>query len=205
MKRLAAHHAIVPFAFRLQVRHQTQEYPPNSSRLSREYSRAPRGAVMSLCTSIPATCSCSTFTPCHLPSGNHRPDTDTRAARQSPGQKQETDIRSRRGSGGYPARGSGTNLTSGHERSIGARPRRTARTTSMHLPARRHRHDARKTTPAGSLPAARRRREGPSFHPPRQSPEGAHGNLTCADDIADLSAANSGHRARFRKTCSCPC
>ncbi len=52
-----------PAAFRLQVSHQTQEYPPNSSRLNREYSRAPRGAVMSLCTSIPATRSCSTFTP----------------------------------------------------------------------------------------------------------------------------------------------
>jgi hypothetical protein len=72
---------------------------------------------------------------CHLPSGHPRPDTDTHAARQSPGQKQETDTRSRRGSGGYPARGSGANLFNGHERSTGGRPRRTARTTRMHLPA----------------------------------------------------------------------
>ena len=50
-----------PAAFRLQVSHQTQEYPPNPSRLNREYNRAPRGAAMSLCTSIPATRSYSTF------------------------------------------------------------------------------------------------------------------------------------------------
>jgi hypothetical protein len=31
--------------FRIQVSHQTQEYPPNSSRLNREYNRAPRGAA----------------------------------------------------------------------------------------------------------------------------------------------------------------
>jgi hypothetical protein len=60
-KRFVAHHAIVPFAFQLQVSYRTQEYPPNSSRLNREYNRAPRGAAMSLCTSIPATRSYSTF------------------------------------------------------------------------------------------------------------------------------------------------
>ena len=42
---LLSWHAIVPFAFQLQVSHQTQEYPPNSSRLNREYNKAPRGAA----------------------------------------------------------------------------------------------------------------------------------------------------------------
>jgi hypothetical protein len=114
---------------------------------------------------------------CHLPSGNPRPDTDKHAARQSPGQKQDTDTRSRRGSGGYPARGSGANLSYGHERSISGRPRRAARTMRMHLPARPRHPDAGKT-PARRQPPARPRREGPSFHPPRQSPEGAHENLS---------------------------
>src|SRR5262249_50097639 len=41
---LVSWHALVPFTFQIQVSHQTQEYPPNSSRLSREYNRAPRGA-----------------------------------------------------------------------------------------------------------------------------------------------------------------
>src|SRR5271165_6003155 len=46
-ERLVAPHDSVPFTFRIQVSHQSQEYPPNSSRLNREYSRAPRGAVIS--------------------------------------------------------------------------------------------------------------------------------------------------------------
>jgi len=37
-------HAAFPLTFRRQVRHQTQEYPPNSSLLSRGYGEAPRGA-----------------------------------------------------------------------------------------------------------------------------------------------------------------
>jgi hypothetical protein len=37
-------HAAFPLTFRRQVRHQTQEYPPNSSPLSRGYGEAPRGA-----------------------------------------------------------------------------------------------------------------------------------------------------------------
>ena len=41
---LVSWHALVPFTFQIQVSHQTQEYPPNPSRLSREYDRAPRGA-----------------------------------------------------------------------------------------------------------------------------------------------------------------
>ena len=41
---LVSWHALVPFTFQIQVSHQTQEYPPNSSRLRREYDRAPRGA-----------------------------------------------------------------------------------------------------------------------------------------------------------------
>ena len=41
-------HALVPFTFQIQVSHQTQEYPPNPSRLHREYDRAPRGAGWSL-------------------------------------------------------------------------------------------------------------------------------------------------------------
>ena len=44
---LVSWHAIVPFTFRILVSHQTQEYPPNSSRLSREYNKAPRGAARS--------------------------------------------------------------------------------------------------------------------------------------------------------------
>jgi hypothetical protein len=42
---LLSWHAIFPFTFQIQVSHQTQEYPPNSSRLNREYNRAPRGAA----------------------------------------------------------------------------------------------------------------------------------------------------------------
>ena len=42
---------------------------------------------------------------------------DRRAARQSPGSVQETDTRARSGNGGYPARGSGTKLKHGLERS----------------------------------------------------------------------------------------
>ena len=41
---LVSWHALVPFTFQIQVSHQTQEYPPNSSRLHRGYDRAPRGA-----------------------------------------------------------------------------------------------------------------------------------------------------------------
>jgi hypothetical protein len=41
---LVSWHALVPFTFQIQVSHQTQEYPPNSSRLHRGYNRAPRGA-----------------------------------------------------------------------------------------------------------------------------------------------------------------
>ena len=41
---LVSWHALVPFTFQLQVSHQTQEYPPNPSRLHRGYDRAPRGA-----------------------------------------------------------------------------------------------------------------------------------------------------------------
>ena len=41
---LVSWHALVPFTFQIQVSHQTQEYPPNPSRLHREYDRAPRGA-----------------------------------------------------------------------------------------------------------------------------------------------------------------
>jgi hypothetical protein len=146
-----------PSPFGSWVSHQTQEYPPNSSRLNREYSKAPRGAVMSLCTSIPATRSCSTFTPATSRAAIPVRTRTKRAARQSPGQKQDTDTRSRRGSGGYPARGSGANLSYGHERSTGGRPRRAARTTRMHLLARRHRPDPRgnpRPPTAGSPPAA---------------------------------------------------
>jgi len=49
---LVSWHAIVPFTFQIQVSHQTQEYPPNSSRLSRGYNRAPRGAELSLGLSL---------------------------------------------------------------------------------------------------------------------------------------------------------
>ena len=45
---LVSWHALVPFTFQIQVSHQTQEYPPNPSRLHREYNRAPRGAGWSL-------------------------------------------------------------------------------------------------------------------------------------------------------------
>jgi len=45
---LISWHALVPFTFQIQVSHQTQEYPPNSSRLRREYDRAPRGAALAL-------------------------------------------------------------------------------------------------------------------------------------------------------------
>ena len=41
---LVSWHALVPFTFQIQVSHQTQEYPPNPSRLHRGYDRAPRGA-----------------------------------------------------------------------------------------------------------------------------------------------------------------
>ena len=136
-------HAIFPFAFQLQVSHQTQEYPPNPSRLNREYNRAPRGAAMSLCTSIPATRSYSTFiyaaTSC---SGNPPADGNKRAARQSPGSVQETDTRARSSNGGYPAQGSGANLTSGLERSKRNRRRRAAR----------HHHCAPSTLPDAAPP-----------------------------------------------------
>ena len=45
---LVSWHALVPFTFQIQVSHQTQEYPPNPSRLHRGYNRAPRGAGWSL-------------------------------------------------------------------------------------------------------------------------------------------------------------
>jgi hypothetical protein len=45
---LVSWHALVPFTFQIQVSHQTQEYPPNPSRLHRRYDRAPRGAGWSL-------------------------------------------------------------------------------------------------------------------------------------------------------------
>src|ERR1700675_2050097 len=62
--------------------------------------------IMSLCTSIPATRSYSTFmrlaTSC---SGNPPTDGNKRAAGQAPGSVQETDTRARSGNGGYPAKG----------------------------------------------------------------------------------------------------
>ena len=45
---LVSWHALVPFTFQIQVSHQTQEYPPNPSRLHWGYDRAPRGAGWSL-------------------------------------------------------------------------------------------------------------------------------------------------------------
>jgi hypothetical protein len=45
VRRLAAHHALVPFAFRFQVSHQTQRSTSDPSRLNRGYNRAPRGAL----------------------------------------------------------------------------------------------------------------------------------------------------------------
>jgi hypothetical protein len=44
-------HAAVPFTFRIQVSHQTQEPPFNSSRLNRGYNRAPHGARALVATS----------------------------------------------------------------------------------------------------------------------------------------------------------
>jgi hypothetical protein len=67
------------------------------------------------------------FHACHLlkrPSPH--PDTGTRRP-PGPRSVQETDIRSRRCSGGYPARGPGPNLSYGHDRSKGVRTRRAAR------------------------------------------------------------------------------
>ena len=65
----------------------------------------------------PATRSYSTFmrlaTSC---SGTPHADRNKHAARQSPGSVQETDTRARSGNGGYPARGSSTNLITGLER-----------------------------------------------------------------------------------------
>jgi hypothetical protein len=40
-------HALVPLAFRRQVRHRTQGHPSNPSRLNRGYNEAPRGAPLS--------------------------------------------------------------------------------------------------------------------------------------------------------------
>ena len=78
--------------------------------------------IISLCTSIPATRSYSTFmrlaTSC---SGTPHADGNRRAARQSPGSVQETDTRARSSNGGYPAWGSSTNLNYGLERSKGNR------------------------------------------------------------------------------------
>ena len=70
--------------FRAQVSHQTQEYPPNPSRLNREYNRAPRGAAMSLCTSIAATRSCMTFTRHLLKRLSELTGNKRRAARRDP-------------------------------------------------------------------------------------------------------------------------
>ena len=48
-------------------------------------------------------------------------DGTRRAARQGPGSVQETDTRARSSNGGYPARGSGSNLINGLERSMANR------------------------------------------------------------------------------------
>lgn len=56
---LVSWHALVPFTFQIQVSHQTQKYPPNSSRLRREYDRAPRGAGWYMVWSWTADCEVS--------------------------------------------------------------------------------------------------------------------------------------------------
>jgi hypothetical protein len=108
---------LFPSPFGSWVSHQTQEYPPNSSRLNREYGRAPRGAVISLCTSIPATRSYITFI-CAATSCSGTPHRWEQARRPpEPRSVQETDTRARSSSRGYPARSSSTNLCNGLERS----------------------------------------------------------------------------------------
>jgi hypothetical protein len=52
-RSLVGCHAAFPLTFRRQVRHQTQEHPPNSSLLSRGYGEAPRGAPCSRPLSLP--------------------------------------------------------------------------------------------------------------------------------------------------------
>ena len=163
-----------PSPFGSWVSHQTQEYPPNSSRLNREYNRAPRGAAISLCTSIPATRSYSTFIrPATSCSGTPHSDGNGRAACQDPGSVQETDTRARSSTGGYPAWGPCANLTSGLERSKPNRRRQAAR-----------QHNCAPSAPAAASPVTHQntpaacgphppRREGTQLSQPHGSARGA--------------------------------
>jgi hypothetical protein len=47
-ERFVAHQATVPVTFRIEVSHWTQEHSSSSSRLCREYDKAPHGARISL-------------------------------------------------------------------------------------------------------------------------------------------------------------
>ena len=69
----------------------------------------------------PATRSYNTFMHLATSCSGTPADGNRRAARQSPGSVQETDTRARSSNGGYQARGSGSNLIHGLERSMGGR------------------------------------------------------------------------------------
>src|SRR6266849_4480057 len=118
---------------------------------------------MSLCTSIPATCSYITFIPSATScSGNPLPMGTRRAGGQGPGSVQETDTRARSGSGGYPARGSSAIVYYGLERSEQLRRRPPAHHRNCAPPAPPASTDPGKN-PGRPRPETRQRRKGTQF------------------------------------------
>ncbi len=114
-----AHHAIVPFTFRILSKPSdpgiSSEFLPaqpgiqqGASRRSHVFMHVDPGDALIQHLHAPG----------HLLQRHPPTDGNGRAARQGPGSVQETDTRARSSNGGYPARGPGTNLTSGLERSI---------------------------------------------------------------------------------------
>src|SRR6516225_2904991 len=116
---------------------------------------------MSLCTSIPATRSYSTLTCGHLLQ-RHPPRTGRRhAAGQSPGQYRRL-THAHAAATGVPRQGSSQNLSLTRPRTVQAA---TVTTGGSHCENK---------TPRPATARTRPRRQGPSFHHPRQSHAVAH-------------------------------
>ena len=127
--------------------------------------------TMSLCTSIPATRSYSTFMRWPPPAAAPPlADGNRRAARQDPGSVQETDTRARSSNGGYPAQGPSANLTSGLQRSKANRRRQAARQHNCAPSTSPPPAPPPPQDPSRQRPAPARGARGPSYRNPTAAP-----------------------------------
>ena len=182
---------------------------------------------MSLCTSIPATRSCITFTRSHLLQ-RHR-DNRYSAPPAGPSSVQETDTRAHGSNGGCPPGGPPhlISFTATNGPGVDSNDRR--RTTTMHSRTPRHSHNAKPealqqpqqapaprtfrpsphglhhhATPATGNPEHRRRREGPRFRHPRKQREAMHGRSFVTGDPGPAARLPGSRRHPRPYACRTP-